>query len=304
MTTMRSVLPSQPELCSVISPSPFAPSRLIPSAGRSFDGYDEAEREALKTACYLAIRAFSPTHFHLNGFPTRVAHEDELRRYADIMGETTPRGDYLATHFYTPAEIKLMSVLSDRAFGLSGFRPLMCLLGPIPMVRHITKLAKGQSLMIMDVGAGSGYLSAYLALLGHRVIAVEVTQALYLWQSRFIGSSVRQVPWWEYAEMYRSPPEVDLVVCDAALAEMDIFACRYTMQLAKDMCGVLLHTSVGEQRQTNEFEIGQHAIRIGLELVKVIDEPIPDAGLRAGDFISFTPRMPSYDFADYIGIGR
>ena len=44
--------------------------------------YDQREQEARLTASYPALRAFSPVAFSQVNFPTRIADESELRRYA------------------------------------------------------------------------------------------------------------------------------------------------------------------------------------------------------------------------------
>ena len=275
----------------------------------TIEEYDRAEREARRTACYPAIRAFSPTHFRLNGFPDRVEHEDEIARYADIMGETTLRKALLEDSRFSRVEAVHIKEIAERVEDLSGILPLACLFGPITMLRAIDEFAAGRVLTVMDVGAGSGYLCAYLLNMGYRVIAVEVSQALYLWQNRMFEHHwfVRQLPWWEYAQLYQRPKRFDLMVCDAALGEMDAWAMRYTMQIAAHAGVPLFYRTVGEQRVTREFGVGEYAKEIGLKLVKVTDPP-PIGGpadLRIADFLEIPPERiaKSYEFMDFIGIG-
>lgn len=276
----------------------------------SIEDYDRMEAAERRTACYPAIRAFSPTHFRLNGFPDRVTHEDELARYADIMGETTPRQALLEESRFSRVEAVYIKEIAERVEDLTGIFPLACLFGPITMLRAIDEFANGRVLTVMDVGAGSGYLCAFLQNMGHRTIAVEVSQALYLWQDRLFGgrSGVTQIPWWEYAKLCWHPMPFDLMVCDAALGEMDVWAMRYTMQLAAKAGVPLFYRTAGEQRASTEFGVGEYAKEIGLTLIKVAD-PSPIGGpanLRIDDFLDIPQERlsESYAFMDFIGVGR
>lgn len=157
----------------------------------SIETYDQRERDARKLASYPALRAFAPVSFAQANFPTRVTCETELRRYADIMYETRSREEWLKTKFYSRREADAMLQLSrkikrltDRLFN-KPTSPLMCLFAPINLWRMIEYLSvlAGRSLTVLEIGPGSGYLAAYLLNAGHRLIAVDNTQALYLWQN-------------------------------------------------------------------------------------------------------------------------
>lgn len=322
--------------------------------------YDVEEEEARIEAPYPILRAFTPTHFRLNGFPDRVIDERELRRYADIMGETTSRSHWLKSKLYTRAEAAAALALSGQVIDLTRrlygrpVTPFMCLFGPIPMLRmveHLSAIA-GRKLTVMDVSAGSGYTSAYLLNAGHKVIATDVTQALYLWQNRLFRDhydldewavAVRQygripaqcthVPWWHFARLHEGfegfkLPVIDVVICDAALAEMDPWAFRYVMQLAYDKLkdsdiGCLLYQSVGEQRAQKEPDIEAYIRSMGFlpnnkkgvaiwsanKKLYAIGDPPPIGGkanLHIGDFMQ-TPLkglMESYEWCEYIGVGK
>jgi hypothetical protein len=62
------------------------------------------------------------------------------------------------------------------------------------------------------------------------------------------------IPWWHFAELFRSTPiKADVVVCDAAMGEMDPFAARYLIHLAKLVLedsdvGLFLYQNLGEER--------------------------------------------------------
>lgn len=231
----------------------------------SIEEYDALEREARIAASYPAIRAFSPVAFSQVNFPTRVAHEQELRRYADIMYELLPRQDWLDTKRYTEREAGAIQKVVSQIYEVTArhfqkpVAPLMCLFPPIPIVRAVEAIASvvDRRLKIFEIGPGSGHLGAYLINAEHRYAAMDNCQSLYLWQNRFFSGiatdysewasremrqrhvferSVTHIPWWDFAQIYAGvPPMADVVICDAALGEMDVFAVRYVLRLAKLM---------------------------------------------------------------------
>ena len=247
----------------------------------SIGTYDQAEAKAIIRACYPAIRAFRPAAFTMANFPTRISDERELVRYADIMCEIANRNHWYREVRYSAKEAELISQLASRIEELTAgmghrIRPFMCLFPPIPVLRAVEALASGRKLRILEIGPGSGHLGAYLIRSGHAYIATDNAQALYLWQNRlfrslagaaFIESAsgdraegpdfakpqVVHVPWWDFAEWYRDPPSFDLVVCDAAMGEMDVLAANYIIRLAAEMLrrstvGAFLFRHIGECR--------------------------------------------------------
>src|SRR5262249_24947949 len=99
-------------------------------------------------------------------------------------------------------------------------------------------------------------------------------QALYLWQNRLFGhlategftdyalvdqlpSSIEEpvasIPWLHFAEIFKRQWKADVVVCDAAMGEMEAFAANYIIRLAGEMLkessiGVFIFRHIGEQR--------------------------------------------------------
>lgn len=296
----------------------------------SIEAYDQAEALALRTACYPAIRAFTPRLFQEHGFPTRVRHEDELRRYADIMSEVEPRGKALASKLFTDRERAAILYLSDQIEDLTGrlfhrpVQPLMGLFGPMPimrMVEHLSAVA-GRRLTVMDVGSGAGYLAAYMVNAGHRVISTDVTQALYLWQNRLFGDydlsewagrwpdsakhhTVTHVPWWHFAKAHEFHwIDADIVVCEAALGEMDHWAFLYIIALAKKLLekspvGCLLYTNIGEEMNINNFEAEAHAVRSGYTVHKIGAVTTWSANSDGGTALRDLKAVPSWGSGPY-----
>ena len=197
-----------------------------------------------------------------------------------------------------------MTRLSDQIENLTGrlfgkpVQPLMCLFTPIDLVRMVMHLAGtiDRRLTILEIGPGSGHLSAYLLNAGHRVIAVDICQSLYLWQNRLfseydldewasieIGAALRpsataqvaHIPWWHFARFHEAIPiEADIVICDAALGEMEHFGFRYVIEIAKNLTaqspvGCLLYQNVGEERSQKRIYVEQYAATKGFRLQQI-----------------------------------
>ena len=192
------------------------------------------------------------------------------------MHETCSRREFLETKTYSETEaaavlqiVKQVRSVTNKYFDRI-VQPLMCLFHPIPLLRAIESIASARrrKLRIFEIGPGSGYLGAYLINRGHFYVSVDVCQALYLWQNRLFASiapngsewvldegveaNCIHLPWWQYARFYdRLPVSVDIVVCDAALGEMDTFGFHYNVRIALEMvrnsdCAALIFQEVGE----------------------------------------------------------
>jgi hypothetical protein len=310
----------------------------------SIANYDAAEAAAIVLASYPAIRAFRPVAFSQVNFPTRVREEQELIRYADVMHELADRDLWYRRTPYSAIERTLMMGVSNdiealtiRQFG-TAIRPFMCLFPPIPLLRAINALAGDQRPSVLEIGPGSGTLGAYLIKSGFPYWATDNTQALYLWQNRLFGhlagdafadlvtdpvpSKTTLIPWWRFAEMFRGPPAMDIIVCDAALGEMDTFAVHYIARIAAEMLkgskiGAILFSNIGEPRISTPFYIQQLFFKFGFSEQRIGSitafslkqlppiEMVPIDGetfQTAETFLPISPTklLPSYEFFDFI----
>ncbi|HXF54903.1 MAG TPA: hypothetical protein VNK52_12335 [Hyphomicrobiaceae bacterium] len=324
----------------------------------TIEEYDARERDARAKASYPAIRAFSPRAFNDVNFPARVSKEEELRRYADIMYELLARTPLLEHPLYSETEARAISRLSDqiRTLTVERFgrpvRPLMCLFAPMALLRAIETMAamRQRRLRVYEIGPGSGYLGAYLLNAGHSYAAMEVCQALYLWQNRLMAAiaadfsegarfeepppcfahQATHVPWWHFARLHEGQPEpADVVVCDAAMGEMDAFALPYVLRIARAMLatsdgGALLFQNVGEERFHSRTQVCsmlaalgfRHRTIGGVTVASCAGEPLPpglsdlarlggpsERVLAAREFLAIeeSELLESYRFFDFIG---
>lgn len=325
--------------------------------------YDRRQAAARLGASYPAIRSFSPATFAQVNFPTQVTQEPELRRYADIMYETIDRSAWLDTMLWSPAEQQVIVALGREIEALTAklfdrpVQPLMCLFPPLAILRLVEAVAehRGRRLRIVEVGPGAGYLGGYCLLRGHRYMGIDNTQALYLWQHRlfrwlargdlaehalsdrppreFPAARASLMPWWHFAEAFRGPLKADLIICDAAMGEMDPFAARYLIHLANQMLdgsdvGLFLFQNLGEERLSNRAFIdrrfnahGFQRLACGpvqvaaskaspVDLLARLGKGAPPIGLAKGNAgmlpaakflkIDSTRIMESYAFFDYL----
>jgi hypothetical protein len=58
---------------------------------------------------------------------------------------------------------------------------------------------------VFEIGPGSGHLRAYLLNLGHRLIAMGVTQSLYLWQNRLFVHTSSDLDEWATGDVQTVP---------------------------------------------------------------------------------------------------
>ena len=318
----------------------------------TIEQYDAAETEAIKRLTYPAIRGFKPVAFTIANFPTRITAERELLRYSDCMHELADRQRFYETECYSRDEASMIIEISREVEELTAARfgaptrPFMSLFPPLLVLRAIHHLTTNRTATIWEIGPGSGYLGAYIVRsTPHRYRAVDNTQSLYLWQDRFFGhiangsyrncasasimpddipEKAASIPWWLYADLYRTPPRADIVICDAAMGEMDPFAANYVIRLAREMLknspiGAFIFQNIGEQRINSMDYIEQKFSSAGfqksqtptvtihsLKSIYLPEEfaPIGDPSdmKPAKDFLAIdkTKLLESYDFFDFI----
>lgn len=306
----------------------------------SIADYDCRESEAIRRLSYPAIRAFRPAAFIQAGFPTRVTDECELLRYCDIMHELADFDFHYRQRRYSQREAELIAKSVGTIEHLTGSlfdrptQPVMTPFPPIDILRAVHAFAPGGA-KILEIGPGSGLLGSYLINGGFDYSSTDNTQALYLWQNRFFGhlsgndfcegveddhsAHVTHIPWWQFAGLFKTPPRFDIVICDAALGEMEHFAIWYIIQLAAlilrhSPTAVFLYGSIGEPRIASLDLIESIFARFGfkkqvcgsvtvqslhqLRLPKTFAPVGGNASLRGCDFLKIdgAKMLDSYDF--------
>ncbi len=175
----------------------------------------------------------------------------------------------------TPEEFdrlqKLLGIVcnfTERSFGRLLI-PRAAMAQSLQVARHVQILFDGRKARVLEVGCGSGYLTAFLNLMGHSVCATDITQAMYLYQNRLwnwvvagsgnggsgsggkvhelalashAGASmeppppghIMHIPWWRFAQLRpETMAALDVVTCNHALCEMHDLSLRFLLLLSR-----------------------------------------------------------------------
>lgn len=270
-----------------------------------YNKIDLTRRSALSVP---EVQAFSTTTFDQIGWPHSVNRAADLVRYADWCNHPGAN-DYFAENAYLPTqcadlrftseEVNLLQRIADAVATLTRslgreVHPLLnhvAQIGPFRIMMEVRKRLGLKQLTVFDVGAGSGYQAALLALAGNRVLLTDNAQGLYLFQSLFmkaccgdkevrdwladgrpegsLGERVHMVPWWEYLGLRHTVhSDVDIFFCNNNLGEMNYAAAAFTVFLAKRLMAsskvkMFLFTCIGSPKQSGIEMIDELLKRAG-----------------------------------------
>ena len=234
--------------------------------------YNALEQESLVDLSNFPIEVFVPAGFQITNYPDRIYHENELKRYMDVMQENS----YLTNLYYLKYGLskseyditkKVISkfkhfgkTLSEKLYFKSGLSKQLLIL------RAINNIFGDKKINILEIGPGSGFLTALLATAGHKIYCMDNSQAFYIYQNHFwqeFGinewarkeerhedyNNITHIPWWLWANTEFEIPKIDAVVANAVLNEMKSEALKYTLSRINntiDENGMLFHTQAGE----------------------------------------------------------
>jgi len=210
------------------------------------DRYNQAEQAGRATVSNRAIECFSLEVFTTLGYPCRVEEETELWRYHDVMQEGRFKDNLRLIGNYSEQEFALITKTAKQILSFSERHLPIRNSGKHALTRSLYQyqlLMKYRPhdgpLRILEIGPGSGYLGLLLANDGHQYFAMDSAQAFYLYQkklwsdiygadyfdcsestSRPDTAKVTHIPWWQFANLSRPIPDVDVVTINHALAEM------------------------------------------------------------------------------------
>ncbi|MDA8231389.1 MAG: hypothetical protein M0006_08620 [Magnetospirillum sp.] len=231
--------------------------------------YDQAEDEAAIHLSNRLIMVFQPELFQHGGFPSRVDRIEALWRFADTMHDGRWESTFreMLMGGLTDEEFELMREIARVAANLTGKHyarrivPTDSLARAMNVFRHIRYIHPDPNATIFEVGPGSGYLGALLALAGYRYVSTDVTQALYLYQSHLMSEllpgrmielatdprsmadfdslepgTALHVPWWKWASPHPDfRLKANLVTANHCLCELHDWALAYTLKVSANM---------------------------------------------------------------------
>src|SRR5262249_18400070 len=150
----------------------------------NLETYDAAESAAAERFSNRILQAFYPEMFATLGYPARVRHEDQLRRYIDVMHETRTQFNMEhLLHGLTEDEFELFKQITrlvdkhaTKQFGIRA-HPTAALLRAIHALRIIKIVTGPERPVVLEVGPGCGYLAMLLLMEGYPYVGTDVVQA-------------------------------------------------------------------------------------------------------------------------------
>lgn len=244
--------------------------------------YNQREQLALSSAPARLAQMVGTLMFDAERYPSRVAAETELWKYADAMHET--RLDSTFNRLFGGALSSEEFELLQQAVGVARvacddwthtITPRGSMLRALLLWRHLSPLA-GTSKRIFEIGPGSGHLGTLLMLSGWQYGATENAQGFFLWQQQLWRTAnltpVCHLPWWEfYGLTLPKLPKVNVVTCNHALAEMHPFALAFALGAARAMLepdGVFAFEGWGYERFHSRASIEGEFARFGFVRVQ------------------------------------
>jgi hypothetical protein len=264
------------------------------------DHYDALERHAEAELAIPLMMAYKPITFERHSYPTRIADLRAIQRYADHNSEAEVPGLFLPGATFAPIgyvnafthdERELLDVLrgriaaallADCGRAIKPVTNLLVQLGPFRVMSHLAKVFGRAPLTLFEIGPGAAYIGAMMAVAGHRYLAYDVTQSLYLWQHYMLrtvagaafaetaglvsfapppAARVVHLPWWQYVQFRgRCPVRADVVYSNSNLGEMSPLALRHALHISADMLkdspiGAFIYFSTGMLAQSSAEQI-------------------------------------------------
>ncbi len=331
------------------APTPrAAPAALVPPAEEADARdltparYDALERRGVEELPIPVLMAFQPVTFERHSYPTRIDTMRAVLRYADhnseaeVPGLFEPGATFAPVGYvnrFTADERALLATLRQRVasalladFGraIKPVTNLLVQIGPFRVMSQIAKAYRRTPLSLFEVGPGAAYIGAMMAVAGHRYMAYDITQSLYLWQhyllqavaggdfaetaaqSEFAPSRdarIVHLPWWQYVRfLQRCPVRADVVYSNSNLGEMSPLALKHVLHISRRMLegspvGVFAYFSTGMTAQNSPEQIAAAFAQAGF--VQAMQEPfiayVPEGRDPAPIRDAFAAGIPFYD---------
>lgn len=213
--------------------------------------YKENEEKALLKLNYRYIQAMRPSAFIKDGISTKIDHEDHLDKYVDAFQEGrygTQNKKYL-NNFLKKNEIELIQEFYKRVKlnKLDHFSFKDGLTRSLITLRAIENINfDKENDFILEIGPGSGILSALLGIKKYKYIGIENSEFLFFTQARILRLILDDVnfiyknedrnldnfnilSWWKIPEI--KFPKIKVVVMNSCINEINNFGFRYYLFL-------------------------------------------------------------------------
>lgn len=258
--------------------------------------YNAAELTGRRVIPNVAISAFSPEVFQLIGYPHRIVDASELWRYHDVMQDgrlvvnLSLIGKAMDQQFEVVREAAAAIMrFSENSFGFRSagkdmFSRAVYQYSLIEMaLSGVPKPWK-----VLEVGPGCGYLGVMLGLSGHSYVALEASQAFWIYQNALFGSvfgheyanglsdeeesRIRHLPWWRFCTEGFELPSLTACTANHMLAEMNASALIHlTRKLASSQSDgfKIVAEDLGLCRYNEEHETLRRVVKLGFSATEV-----------------------------------
>lgn len=220
----------------------------------NIEDYNSIEYEYKKKLSNLIIEAFSPFHFEKSGYPSKIYEYKELVKFIDVMQENRYFQNLKKLNYLSKKEFNYISKIANdilrfaKTFKVTN-KGRNCLTRALISKRiHNYFLQNNDS--VFEIGPGSGYYASICYETNIKYFGLEITQALYLYQSNFYNftysnqysnfaiqknhAKINLIPWWQWVSKNQEF-KFNLVTANHVLCEMHPNSLLYTFKKVIDL---------------------------------------------------------------------
>ena len=169
----------------------FGVSNALSAVDDLIARYGAAEQAGRAQVPNMAILAFGLDVFQAVGYPHRISSSRELWRYHDVMHNGRLEHNLGLLGSAMDGEVDLVRRAADAIVGFSVSTFGFASAGKEMLSRAVYQYSLLASVLknesrpwtIMEFGPGCGFLGVLLGLAGHRYVALEASQAFWVYQS-------------------------------------------------------------------------------------------------------------------------
>jgi len=257
--------------------------------------YNLIEERNQKKLSNKVIESFSPIHFEKSGYPIRIKDYEELGRYIDVMQENRYLSNLKILGYSSDEDEKLIKKISNdinkfaRNFNIFSFGKNILTRSLISKRIHDLFLNKGDS--VLEIGPGSGYYASICYENQIKYYGIEITQALYLYQSNFYFNTYRNdyanyakkienkkinhIPWWIWANE-NLEFKINIITANHVLCEMHPNSLLFTFKKAINLFQnsnekIIICEGAGSRRFSSPEHVVYLMNKIGWRLVHTVN---------------------------------
>ena len=231
----------------------FGVSNALSAVDDLIARYGTAEQAGRAQVPNMAILAFGLDVFQAVGYPHRISSSRELWRYHDVMHNGRLEHNLGLLGSAMDGEVDLVRRAADAivdfsvstfGFASAGKEMLSRAVYQYSLLASVLK-NESRPWTIMEFGPGCGFLGVLLGLAGHRYVALEASQAFWVYQSSLfrhvfgdeysdgLGAGERRIfhlAWWDFCSEASTLPRLTACTANHMLNEMNPMALRFAMR--------------------------------------------------------------------------